>query len=75
MLNGQKILITGASVQVGRKISSVLSRHFEVAGFPRQDLDIVSQASIKKAFEKFDPDIVINAAAYTKVDEAECNQG
>lgn len=74
MLNGQRILITGASGQVGRRVGKVLSQHFEVVSLTRQELDIGSQTSIKKAFEKFAPDIVINAAAYTKVDEAECNQ-
>ena len=36
--------------------------------------DRASHSSLKKVFETFQPNIVINAAAYTKVDEAESNQ-
>lgn len=74
MQNEQRILITGASGQVGRKISKALSPHFDVVGLTRQSLDIGSRASLKKVFQTFGPNIVINAAAYTKVDEAERNK-
>ena len=74
MKNKQKVLITGAGGQVGRKISKLLSPYFEVLGLSRTDLNVASHSSMKKVFETFEPNIVINAAAYTKVDEAEINQ-
>ena len=74
MINKQKVLITGAGGQVGRKISKMLSPYFEVLGLSRTDLDVASHSSLKKVFKTFEPNIVINAAAYTKVDEAESNQ-
>jgi dTDP-4-dehydrorhamnose reductase len=72
--NRQKILITGGSGQVGAKICKVLSPYFDVLGLSRNDLDVGSYSSLKKVFKSFEPNIVINAAAYTKVDEAEKNQ-
>jgi len=72
--NKKKILITGSSGQVGAKIGKVLSAHFDVLGLSRNDLDVASHSSLQKVFKSFEPNIVINAAAYTKVDEAENNQ-
>jgi dTDP-4-dehydrorhamnose reductase len=37
----------------------------------RSDLDITDAASISAAFEKYQPELLINAAAYTAVDKAE----
>ena len=74
MIDKQKVLITGAGGQVGRKISKTLSPHFEVLGLSRNDLDVTSYVSLKKFFNGFKPNVVINTAAYTKVDEAERNK-
>ena len=38
-----------------------------------QALDVGDKAEIQKIFDVVKPDIVINAAAYTKVDDAETN--
>lgn len=70
----QKILITGAGGQVGQKVHKTLSPYFEVLALSRNELDVTSYFSLKKVFKSFKPDIVINAAAYTKVDEAERNE-
>ncbi len=69
-----KVLITGAGGQVGHKINKALSPYFEVLGLSKNDLDVTSHLSLKKAFKSFKPNMVINAAAYTKVDEAERNE-
>jgi len=74
VMNKQKVLITGAGGQVGREISKMLSPYFEVVGLSRNDLDVTSYSSLKQVFNSFKPNIVINTAAYTKVDEAERNQ-
>ncbi len=37
----------------------------------RPDLDIADSGSVLRAFDRFQPDVVINAAAYTSVDGAE----
>lgn len=67
-----KILITGAEGQVGNAITEQ-SKYFdfEIFSFNRRALDITDTNNIKTKFELVKPDLVINAAAYTKVDEAE----
>lgn len=67
-----KILVAGANGQVGRNIIR-LGPDFDlqITGLDQYQLDISSPMSIEKAFLNFEPDLIINAAAYTNVDGAE----
>jgi len=65
-----KILITGANGQMGRSLAAALSAH-SVTALSRAQLDIANSEQIEKVLEQAKPDIVLNAAAYTNVDEAE----
>jgi len=67
------ILITGAGGQVGHELSIAGSPHRLIA-LSRQQLDISDPGQIAEAFESHQPDILINAAAYTQVDLAEKEQ-
>jgi dTDP-4-dehydrorhamnose reductase len=69
----QTVLVTGANGQVGRNICSVFGGSFNVIGFSSHELDVGEASAVHKVFDKVRPDIVINAAAYTKVDDAETN--
>jgi dTDP-4-dehydrorhamnose reductase len=68
-------LITGARGQLGADLSHVL----RAAGVPPEsllavgsaELDITDRTALAETFAAFAPDIVINAAAYTAVDQAE----
>lgn len=73
MPHRQTVLVTGANGQVGRNICSVFDSSFDVVGFSSLELDVGDALAIHKIFDKARPDIVINAAAYTKVDDAEIN--
>jgi dTDP-4-dehydrorhamnose reductase len=64
------ILITGADGQVGHELAIANSLHRLVA-LTRRQLDITDAARIDAVFDQNNPDIVINAAAYTQVDRAE----
>lgn len=67
-----RVLVTGSSGQVGRSLSCLgNSLGFKIWSCTREDLDITSKFSIANNFQKFKPDLVINAAAYTAVDKAE----
>ena len=66
-----KILVTGAGGMLGHDLMSEL-RDLNVVGFTRQDLDIRHSAQVAEAVAGFD--VVVNTAAYTKVDDAESNQ-
>ena len=64
------ILITGAGGQVSHELAIADSPHRLIA-LTQQQLEITDVAQIAKAFETYQPDILINAAAYTQVDLAE----
>ena len=74
MSDKQTVLVTGANGQVGRNICRVFDGSFDVIGFSRRELDIGEESAVHKIFNLIRPDIVINAAAYTKVDDAEINR-
>jgi dTDP-4-dehydrorhamnose reductase len=69
-----KVLITGAKGQVGcellqGELADKLAMH--VVGFDRASLDITDYAQVDTILQREQPDVVINAAAYTAVDKAE----
>ncbi len=66
-----KILLTGVSGQVGRALAVPLRALGEVIGAERKLLDLADSASIERAIRQFEPDLIINPAAYTAVDRAE----
>ena len=65
-----KVLITGVSGQVGHALMHELKKH-ELIGLNRQDCDLADPDKIKQVIEQHQPDLIINPAAYTKVDQAE----
>lgn len=65
-----KILITGVNGQVGHALMSELIEH-ELIGLTRQDCDLINLNQIKEVINQHQPDLIINPAAYTKVDLAE----
>jgi dTDP-4-dehydrorhamnose reductase len=69
----QTVLVTGANGQVGRQICRIFDGAFDVIGFSSRELDVGEASSVYKIFDMVKPDIVINAAAYTNVDDAEIN--
>ena len=68
----QKILILGANGQVGKELSR-RAGNFEVNAtvFTRTELDITDSQAVARILENLRPNTVINAAAYTAVDDAE----
>jgi dTDP-4-dehydrorhamnose reductase len=66
-----KVLVTGASGQVGRALAETVPPGWQVSTPGRAELDITDPAALRRSLEQASPDIVINAAAYTAVDRAE----
>ncbi len=70
-----QIILTGANGQIGkeiqRKFAQDTSSELHLMPFDRASLDITNEQSIQSCFEKFRPNLIINAAAYTAVDRAE----
>ena len=65
-----KILITGTNGQVGHALMRQLTDH-ELIGLIRQNCDLANLDQIKQVIDQHQPDLIINPAAYTKVDQAE----
>ncbi|MBT9145537.1 MAG: dTDP-4-dehydrorhamnose reductase [candidate division WS2 bacterium] len=68
-----KVLITGANGQLGTDLCQTLQR-FEVIPLTHKDLDIADINSTKKVLLKHNPEVVINTAAYVRVDDCETEQ-
>jgi len=66
-----KILLTGKDGQVGFALHKKLAPLGEVIATNRDMLDLSDPQAIRALIDKTKPDIIINPAAYTKVDEAE----
>jgi dTDP-4-dehydrorhamnose reductase len=66
-----KILLTGKDGQVGFALHKKLASLGEVIATNRDMLDLSDPQAIRIFIDKTKPDIIINPAAYTKVDQAE----
>jgi len=69
-----RILLTGKNGQVGAELATLLPRMAEVAAFDRRELDLSKPDHIRRAIRDFQPSIIVNAAAYTSVDQAESEE-
>ena len=65
-----KILITGINGQLGHALMQQLTE-YELVGLTRQDCDLTNPDQIKRVIDQHQPDLIINPAAYTQVDQAE----
>jgi dTDP-4-dehydrorhamnose reductase len=69
-------LITGAGGMLGRDLLALLQRDgSQVTGLARADLDVVDPAAVRDAFRRARPDVAVNCAAWTAVDDAEAHEG
>ncbi len=68
-----KILITGGTGQLGWDCARVLKESHQVKAFGRSELDITDESAVDRTFSLLKPQVVINCAAYTKVDDCEKN--
>jgi dTDP-4-dehydrorhamnose reductase len=71
-----RVLVLGAAGQLGSDVVDVLSENSSLAvlGIDLPEIDITDPDSVGLVFGGFDPDFVINCAAYTAVDAAEANE-
>jgi dTDP-4-dehydrorhamnose reductase len=68
-------LITGAGGMLGRDLMTALDGAGEdPVGLARGELDITDDAAVGAALRRGQPDVVVNCAAWTAVDEAEAHE-
>jgi dTDP-4-dehydrorhamnose reductase len=66
-----KILVIGKTGQVGWELQRTLATLGKVIALDRHGMDLVDPDSIRSAIRSCSPQIIVNAAAYTAVDQAE----
>ena len=70
-----RIIVTGAKGMLGQDLVPILKdQGHEVIPLGRQELDITDRNVVFEAIGHFHPQIVINCAAYTNVDQAEVDR-
>ena len=69
-------LVVGAAGQLGTDLMAVLAdAGHEAVGLDLPDIDITDFGSVAAALVAASPDVVVNAAAFTAVDDAETHEG
>jgi dTDP-4-dehydrorhamnose reductase len=66
-----KILLTGKDGQVGFELQRALAPLGEVFAVDQPECDMADSQAIRRLVRSFNPDIIVNPAAYTAVDKAE----
>lgn len=66
-----QVLITGGSGQLGLELQAVAPPAFETVAPLRDHFDLTNQVIVQEAIASIQPEVIINAAAYTAVDLAE----
>ncbi len=65
------IVITGRSGQVSRALQREFGSTHQLTVLGQTDLDLAQTEQLRAAFDQLAPDLILNAAAYTAVDQAE----
>ena len=66
-----KVLLTGAAGQLGQALIASTPKGIELISTSRKDFDLADQQACKNAVLHHQPDWVLNAGAFTSVDQAE----
>ncbi len=70
----KRVLVTGARGMLGMDVVREFEGDFDVSGLSRTQLDITSGQAVRKAVQTIRPDVVVNCAAFTAVDQCESRQ-
>lgn len=66
-----RILITGAGGKLAHDCQLVMGDQYEMILCSRQDLDVTKPDQVQRVLKKGFPDIILNCAAYNRVDSCE----
>ena len=70
-MSAQRALVLGAAGQLGKACMNCVPETVVVEGLSRATCDVTDDAVLRRVMDEVNPDVVINAAAYTAVDAAE----
>ena len=69
-----RILLLGAGGQLGQEINKDLSKNHDILSLTKEECDITNYPLVDEKIQLFKPKVIINAAAFTNVDDAENNE-
>ena len=67
----KKILVTGGNGMLAYDFYKYQKEHFDIILVDKNECDVSSFESILQCIAHYEPDVILNAAAYTAVDDAE----
>ncbi|MDP3625775.1 MAG: dTDP-4-dehydrorhamnose reductase [Hydrogenophaga sp.] len=70
----RRILLLGGNGQVGWELCRALAPLGELHAPDRQEVDLYRPETLAHTVKRWQPDVIVNAAAYTAVDKAETEQ-
>ena len=66
-----RIVLFGSSGQIGFELAKAMASLGEVIALKKNDANFNDPESLRDKIQNYQPDIIVNAAAYTAVDSAE----
>ena len=66
-----RLMLVGASGQLGYDVSRVFAPFYEVVGFSSRELDLARPETVAGTVLDLRPEVIVNAAAHTRVDDCE----
>jgi dTDP-4-dehydrorhamnose reductase len=66
-----RVLIVGAGGQVGQELERSFAGYGDIVAIDRESADLAAPGQIRELVERVQPQVILNAAAYTAVDRAE----
>ena len=70
----KKLLVTGSEGQLAKSFLKLFSDNYKIFYFNKKTLDISRSDQVKKILNEIQPEVILNCAAYTKVDLCEDNE-
>jgi len=69
-----KAIVTGAHGMLGTDLMHILRLQYDVFGCDLDNCDILDDKQVEQVVSAYRPDVIIHAAAYTNVDQAETDK-
>jgi dTDP-4-dehydrorhamnose reductase len=68
-----RVAVIGARGQLGSELVKTLQKAggYDVSAFDHSQVELADRASVRRVLREAEPDVVVNAAAFVRVDEAE----
>jgi dTDP-4-dehydrorhamnose reductase len=69
-----RIVITGARGMLAQDLIQKFSARHDVVALPKSEMDVTSESLVRARMDQIGPDVILHAAAFTGVDDAETHR-